>query len=71
MLINLIKDSWVLVETIKVVVVPRVGELIYSNLQQKYFKVTNVIHQTSTQEIFMFTRQIHIISLVVEEVDKK
>ena len=53
--ISLMDEKWEMInQNIKVKHIPRVGELIYLNNEEQYYKVINVIHNmTNKHEIFI------------------
>lgn len=68
MYINLLTRSREELDTMKLKFVPRVGELIFSTQQDKYFTVINVIHHIYREKLLFFNYDRHVINLIVDEV---
>jgi uncharacterized C2H2 Zn-finger protein len=72
MTINLITQSWDLIESMEIIYIPRAGELIYSHEKKKYFRVVNVVHHTYTyRNIFYIKRIKQVINIIVEDIEQQ
>ena len=67
MYINLLTRSREELDVMDLEFVPRVGELVFSPKQEKYFTVINVIHHIYKEKVLSFNYNRHVINLIVDE----